>query len=211
MVPKIPSAPLPDRGQWGPTPSSRRPGLRRPPSPRRPLLLGPSPALFLRRGRQRQRPARPTRASRARGAGAHALGSLASLRPGEPHSRRPQRGTGAARTPAQTAPAPHRARGRPAAAEAGRAPARAPRAIEGTRDVLGPLPRRRPRRGASCAPPPPGPGEGAPTSARGRGRGPTPRRRRGGGGADSVGKKDTHPRQPRALTAPEIVTSPLPG
>ncbi|XP_032715325.1 serine/arginine repetitive matrix protein 1-like [Lontra canadensis] len=45
-----------------------------------------------------------------------------------------------------------------------------------------------------------------------RARGPGQRQRRSSGsGADSVRKRDTHQRQPRALTAPEVVTRPLPG
>nr|KAF6358523.1 hypothetical protein mPipKuh1_010345 [Pipistrellus kuhlii] len=170
------------------------------------LLLGPFPVLFLRPSGQCSGPAASNQAWITRGARARTLGSPASLRLGETRSRRPQSGRRTARPPAHRHSPAGEGMRPPRGSHGWGGPARAPRATEETRSVPGPLRHPLPGRGHPAHRPLPAPERKVPAAARER----QWQRQRQRQPRGQRGKKDTHPHQPRALTAPEIVTSPLP-
>lgn len=216
MVPKIPFIPSPTEASPAEPPPSGNtmpllPGHRR---LQFSTLLSERcssscPALLLRRRRKRSRPADSNgprlHAGRAR-APSGLLRASGLEKPTAEDLPRGAKGSEDSRT--RTPPSPARECGRRAGATAGkRGPARAPRATEGTRRVPDPLSHPRPGEGHPAHRPLPALERKVPAGERtGRGE-ETARQGRPRGQRD---KKDTHPPQPRALAAPEIVTSPLP-
>lgn len=179
MVPKIPFNPsptearpvaLPPSGNRMPSPARAPPAPALHPPLQKPLLLllGPLPPT-------EQEPLTscgPHPASITRGATARPLGSPASLRLGETHSRRLPSGRRTARNPPTHTPFPGEGM-RPPRWSHGweRGAGEGPTRDRGNEERPGSAPSPPPGPGASCAPPPTGPGGEGPGERTGRGRG----------------------------------------